>query len=53
MDTEELLIRSPPKRSAVYSTANLSCGDHIEAAWGGAVAYQGRVTQIAPGHELL
>lgn len=52
MNTTEL----PPstrKGSAVRSTADLSCGDHIEAVYGGDVAHRGQVTRIAPGHELF
>ena len=52
MNTTEL----PPstrKGIPVRSTADLSCGDHIEAVYGGAVAHRGQVIRIAPGHELF
>ncbi|QDG88140.1 hypothetical protein [Pseudarthrobacter sp. NIBRBAC000502770] len=42
-----------PKGRAVRSTADLTCGDHIEAAYGGAIAHRGQVIRIAPGHELF
>lgn len=52
MNTKEL----PPSTrcgSAIHSTADLSCGDHIEAAYDGEVAHRGQVLRIAAGDDLF
>ncbi|MFC0455998.1 hypothetical protein ACFFGR_05445 [Arthrobacter liuii] len=53
MNTEELLAPSPAKKKAVHSTADLACGDLIEAAYRGAVIRRGTVTRITSGDELF
>ena len=53
MNTKELPTASPVQRSTIHSTAELSCGDRIEAAYRGTVTHRGQVNQITPGHELF
>lgn len=53
MNFKEPRTPLPTHRSGIGSTAELSCGDDIEAAYRGAVTYRGQVTRITPGHELF
>lgn len=48
-------LGNPPAavRNVVVSTADLSRGDHIEAAYRGTVVHRGKVTEITPRPELF
>ena len=53
MTLTEILTPSAAPRGGIGSTADLSCGDHIEAAYRGVVTRRGQVTRITPGRELF
>ena len=53
MTTKDAFSTPNIDKTGVLSTAALSCGDLIEAAYKGTVVHRGQVTDIAPSHELF